>query len=89
MDKSILVEEWRIRSQHRPILSEVEHDALVSWLGDTEGEHLVTILILKISPEDRFVRLFFSLGSLRLVVLRCTREPDVNQAYTGTATVLN
>lgn len=39
MDKSIVAgeEQWKIRSNHRPILGEEEHDALVSWLGDDEG----------------------------------------------------
>lgn len=38
MDKSIVAgEQWKIRSNHRPILSEEEHDALVSWLEDEEG----------------------------------------------------
>lgn len=40
MDKSILAGEgtWKIRSNHRPILGEEEHDALVAWLGAEEGE---------------------------------------------------
>lgn len=43
MDKSIVAgEQWKIRSNHRPILSEEEHDALVSWLGDEEGERLAS-----------------------------------------------
>lgn len=28
---------WTVRSNHRPILGEEEHDALVAWLGDEEG----------------------------------------------------
>lgn len=28
---------WIVRSNHRPILGEEEHDALVAWLGDEEG----------------------------------------------------
>lgn len=44
MDKSIVAgEQWKIRSNHRPILSEEEHDALVSWLGDEEGERLASL----------------------------------------------
>ena len=42
MDKSIVVEKWTIRSQHRPILSEDELDALVVWLGKGEGEQIRT-----------------------------------------------
>ncbi|CAM9796954.1 unnamed protein product [Pylaiella littoralis] len=36
MDKTIVAggAQWKIRSNHRPILGEKEHDALVSWLGD-------------------------------------------------------
>lgn len=38
MDKSIVAgEQWKVRSNHRPILSEEEHDALVSWLEAEEG----------------------------------------------------
>lgn len=37
MDTSIAAQQWKIRSQHRPILSEEEHEALVCWLGDTEA----------------------------------------------------
>lgn len=40
MDKSIAAQQWKIRSQHRPILSEEEHEALVCWLGDTEGDYV-------------------------------------------------
>lgn len=38
MDKSIQTHGWKIRSNHRPILGEEGHDALVFWLGDEEGE---------------------------------------------------
>lgn len=37
MDKSIEINEWRVRTQHRPILKEHEIDALVTWLGDETG----------------------------------------------------
>jgi len=40
MDKSIVVENWIIRSQHRPILNEDEHDAFVEWLRKRGGEHI-------------------------------------------------
>lgn len=41
MDKSIVVENWIIRSQHRPILSEDEHDAFVEWLRKRGGEQII------------------------------------------------
>lgn len=43
MDKSIQTHGWKIRSNHRPILGEEGHDALVSWLGDEEGERLHSV----------------------------------------------
>lgn len=49
IDKSIVSEQWTIRSQHRPILSEDEHDALVGWLGDEEG------IILLMTPQYGYI----------------------------------
>lgn len=55
MDKKIVAGEgqWKIRSNHRPILGEEEHDALVSWLGDgdrDEGGLVVTMHIVLSCP---------------------------------------
>lgn len=37
-DKSIKAGQWIIRTQHRPILGEDEHEALVDWLRRMEGD---------------------------------------------------
>lgn len=41
MDKSITAGQWQIRTEHRPILGEDEHDALVCWLsGGVKSEEV-------------------------------------------------
>lgn len=66
MDKSIVAEQWKIRSNHRPILSEEEHDALVSWLEDEEGGRGAQIVVCVYSCLEKFLAPFSGVYSNHL-----------------------
>lgn len=51
MDKSIETNQWRVRTQHRPILKEHEIDALVAWLGDVTGVAVLMATVPLISAS--------------------------------------